>query len=175
MKLGANAQEVADRVAAAVVVVGVLGAPFYHPGALGAAASSAVLCLGLALAWRSVLRRDYAWTDPARLTWADFDDSRVRALTRRLLLGWGARFACVAYLTVVTAILAHVGAPAGFFDAPSRSSRSRWACWPRYRRRGSGPRRACSRSPRWHSPAHPAASSPPPPGASNWCAGSPTG
>lgn len=119
MKLGANREEVADRVAGGVVAVGVLGAPFYNTGALHATAASsavlAVLCLGLALAWRSLLHRDYAWADPARLTWADFDDGRVGALTRRLLLGWGARFAGVAYLAVVTAIL--TGANAAYLAA----------------------------------------------------------
>lgn len=119
MKLGATPEERADRLVALIVVAGVLGSPFYQTDAtreqlLGTAtvppqATLAVLCLSLALAWRSTLRRGWLWADPAQLTWSDFDGSRPRTLTRRLVLSWAGRFALAGYATVVSGIL--IGLP----------------------------------------------------------------
>ncbi|NIH83795.1 hypothetical protein [Amycolatopsis granulosa] len=84
-----------------------LGSPFYGGDAvrdqlLGARAPAplavpALLCLSLALAWWSTLRRGYLWADPAALTWSDFDGSRPATLLRRLRVGWALRFAVVVY------------------------------------------------------------------------------
>jgi hypothetical protein len=114
-KIGKDSEEVTDRVASAVVVVGILGSPFYNTDLvrlqlLGNTvtpphAMLTVLCVGLALASRSVLRREFAWADPAHLTWSDYDDSRPQVLTRRLLAGWAARFAATAYLFASSALL----------------------------------------------------------------------
>jgi hypothetical protein len=114
-KIGKDSEEITDRVASAVVVVGVLGSPFYNTDLvrlqlLGNTVTPpyavlTVLCVGLALASRSVLRREFAWADPAHLTWSDYDDSRPRVLNRRLLSGWAARFAATAYLFATSSLL----------------------------------------------------------------------
>ncbi|MEV4600417.1 hypothetical protein AB0K15_23810 [Amycolatopsis sp. NPDC049253] len=73
--------------------------------AVGPHGCVAVLCAGLALAWRATLRRGHVWADPAALTWSDFDGDRPRVLRQRLLAGWAARFATVAYFFVVAGVL----------------------------------------------------------------------
>jgi hypothetical protein len=115
IRLGSTSEETADRVVAAIIVIGVLGAPFYRTGALRgylvgttATASLAVvatLCISLALAWWSLMHRSYLWADPAWLTWSDFDGSRPAMLVRRLLIGWALRFVAVAYAAGVSAML----------------------------------------------------------------------
>ncbi|HEX3648817.1 MAG TPA: hypothetical protein VHV49_10335, partial [Pseudonocardiaceae bacterium] len=69
------------------------------------AAGVAVLALGVCVAWRSLLRRDFAWAEPARLTWADAGDSRIALIGRRLLTGWAARFAAVGYVVAVSVLV----------------------------------------------------------------------
>ena len=105
----------ADRVVGLVIVAGVLGAPFYRTEVVRAEllgdstlrpdATIALLCAALALAWRSLARRNHIRADPAALTWADFDGSRPGALRRGLLLGWAGRCALVAYFAVVAGLL----------------------------------------------------------------------
>lgn len=112
---GATSEEVADRVVAGVILAGLLGSPFYGGDAvrdqlLGAHAPvplavPALLCLGLALAWWSMMGRGYLWVDPAALTWLDFDGSRPATLLRRLRAGWALRFACVVYALCATGML----------------------------------------------------------------------
>ncbi|GAA0651736.1 hypothetical protein GCM10010174_89340 [Kutzneria viridogrisea] len=96
-----------------LMVIGLLCTPFFQTdswrhtvlGSLPAqpTAGVAVLCLALALGWRSLLRRDFVWLGPARLTWDDFGPGRVRTMNRRLLGGWALRLLVVAYVTAVTA------------------------------------------------------------------------
>lgn len=106
---------ISDRVVYVLFAAGVLSSPFYRvdylrdhmlgTATVPATAAIAVLALGLCVAWRSLLRRDFIWADPALLTWSDLTDSRVRLLGRRLWSGWAARFAVVAYLTSVAVVL----------------------------------------------------------------------
>ncbi|MFI5607615.1 hypothetical protein [Amycolatopsis sp. NPDC051903] len=103
------------------VVAGVLGSPLYNTALVraqligdapvGPLGSVAVLCAGLALAWRATLRRGHLWADPAALTWSDFDGRRPAVLSRRLVFGWGARFAVAGYFFVVAGVL--IGFPPG--------------------------------------------------------------
>ncbi|HVW42679.1 MAG TPA: DUF6297 family protein [Amycolatopsis sp.] len=74
-------------------------------------AGAAVLALSLSAATWSLLRKGFAWADPAWLTWSDFDGSRTRILHRRLLLAWTARLAVVAYVCVVAGLLLGVSWP----------------------------------------------------------------
>lgn len=114
-KTDQDSPEVADRVLSAFVVLGLLGSPFYDTEVaraqlLGNTVTPpysvlTVLCLGLALALRSVLRREFAWANPADLTWSDYEDSRPRTLHRRLVTGWAGRFAATAYFTGASAVL----------------------------------------------------------------------
>ncbi|WP_033289939.1 hypothetical protein [Amycolatopsis jejuensis] len=109
-----------DLVLSLVIAAGILGSPFYNTALvreqlIGSAPVSAlgsvvVLCTGLALAWRSTLRRGYLWAQPATLTWGDFDGRRPVVLTRRLLLDWAARFGVAAYFFAVSGML--IGFPA---------------------------------------------------------------
>ncbi|MEU4518875.1 hypothetical protein AB0F52_09165 [Amycolatopsis sp. NPDC024027] len=97
------------------IVAGVVLSPVYNTdlvrsqligdAPVGPSGSVAVLCAGLALAWRGTLRRGHLRADPATLTWADFDGRRPRVLTRRLLGGWAVRFAAVGYFFVVAGVL----------------------------------------------------------------------
>ncbi|WIX80845.1 hypothetical protein QRX50_08805 [Amycolatopsis carbonis] len=90
------------------IALGLLGSPLYNTAlvrsqligdaAVGPHGSVAVLCAGLALAWRATLRRGHVWADPASLTWADFDGGRSRELRRRVGAGWATRFATAADL-----------------------------------------------------------------------------
>jgi hypothetical protein len=106
---------ISDRIVYLLFAIGVLSSPFYRVGYLRehllgtavvpATAAIAVLALGLCVAWRSLLRRDFVWAQPAQLTWSDSADTRVRLLGRRLWSGWAARFAAVAYLTAVAVLL----------------------------------------------------------------------
>ncbi|MGW4482490.1 hypothetical protein ACWEOE_01500 [Amycolatopsis sp. NPDC004368] len=103
------------------IVAGVVLSPLYNTALVrsqllgdapvGPSGSVAVLCAGLALAWRATLRRGHLRADPATLTWADFDGRRPRVLTRRLLGGWAVRFAVVGYFFVVAGVL--IGFPSG--------------------------------------------------------------
>ena len=103
------------------IVSGVVLSPLYNTALVrsqligdapvGPSGSVAVLCAGLALAWRATLRRGHLRADPAALTWADFDGRRPRVLTRRLLGGWAVRFAAVGYFFVVAGVL--IGFPSG--------------------------------------------------------------
>jgi hypothetical protein len=104
-----------DRLVGGVFALGVLTAPFYRVDYLRAhllgtattpaTAGLAVLALGVGLAWRSLLRRDFVWADPAELTWADLTDRRVGTIGRRLWAGWAVRFAVAGYLAAVGALL----------------------------------------------------------------------
>lgn len=103
----------ADWLVGYLMIIGLLTTPFFQTdswrstvlGTLPAqpTAAIAVLCLALALAWRSLLRRDFVWLGPARLTWDDFDGSRVRTMNLRMLGGWVVRFLAVAYVSSVAA------------------------------------------------------------------------
>jgi hypothetical protein len=104
-----------DRLVGGVFALGVLTAPFYRVDYLRAhllgtattpaTAGLAVLALGVGLAWRSLLRRDFVWADPAELTWADLTDRRVGTIGRRLWAGWAVRFAVAGYLAAIGALL----------------------------------------------------------------------
>ncbi|WP_432848942.1 hypothetical protein ACQPXB_49030 [Amycolatopsis sp. CA-161197] len=88
------------------IALGLLGSPLYNTALvrsqlIGAAAvgphgSVAVLCAGLALAWRATLRRSHVWADPGALTWSDFDDGYSGRLGRRLPVDRAARVATAA-------------------------------------------------------------------------------
>jgi len=103
----------ADWLVGYLMIIGLLTTPFFQTdswrstalGKLPAQPTAAigVLCLALALAWRSLLRRDFVWLGPARLTWDDFDGSRVRTMNLRMLGGWIVRFLAVAYVSAVAA------------------------------------------------------------------------
>lgn len=107
--------QVSDRLIFLFFAVGVLTSPFYRvdymrehvlgTATVSVSAGLAVLALGVCVAWRSMLRRDFTWADPARLTWADLTDARIGVLGRRLWAGWVARFVTVAYATAVVALL----------------------------------------------------------------------
>jgi hypothetical protein len=102
---------ISDRVIYVLFAIGVLSSPFYRVDLIRthllggapppAVAGLAVLALGVCVAWRSVLRRDFVWAEPAELTWSDSGDTRVGTLGRRLWAAWAARFAAVAYLVAV--------------------------------------------------------------------------
>jgi hypothetical protein len=102
---------ISDRLVGGLFAIGLLTSPFYRVGYLRqhllgtatapAMAGLAVLALGIGLAWRSLLSRDYVWADPALLTWSDATDSRVRSIGLRLWRGWAARFLAAGYLTAV--------------------------------------------------------------------------
>jgi hypothetical protein len=110
-RAGSWLYRVSDRLLIGLFAVGVLSTPFYRTAylrahllgaaAVPATAGVAVLCLGLCLAWRSLLRRDFVWLAPARLTWADADGARVGQVGRRLWGGWAVRFLAVAYVAAV--------------------------------------------------------------------------
>ncbi|SEP52080.1 hypothetical protein [Amycolatopsis saalfeldensis] len=110
----------ADLILALVVLGGALGSPFYNTALVrsqligdapvGVQGGVAVLCVGLAMAWRATTRRGHLWADPAALTWSDFDGSRPRTLTRRLLVDWAARFAAAGYAFAMAGVL--IGFPA---------------------------------------------------------------
>lgn len=116
---------ISDRLLYTLFAIGVLTAPFYQVDSLRlallghavvpAGAGLAVLLLGIATAWRSLLRRGFAWLDPARLTWADMTDARVGVVGRRLWAGWLGRFAAVGYVTAVATLVLGTSAwlPAG--------------------------------------------------------------
>ncbi|WP_326567259.1 hypothetical protein VSH64_36275 [Amycolatopsis rhabdoformis] len=97
------------------VVAGVVLSPLYNTALVraqligdapvGLDGSVAVLCAGLALAWRATLRRGHLRADPATLAWADFDGRRPATLTRRLLGGWAVRFAAAGYFFAVAGVL----------------------------------------------------------------------
>lgn len=102
---------ISDRVIYVLFAIGVLSSPLYRVDLIRAhllggapapaVAGLAVLALGVCVAWRSVLRRDFVWAEPAELTWSDSGDNRVGTLGRRLWTAWAARFAAVAYLVAV--------------------------------------------------------------------------
>ncbi|HJP76496.1 MAG TPA: hypothetical protein VJ914_19665 [Pseudonocardiaceae bacterium] len=106
---------ISDAVLITVGLAALASSPFYHlpdvrAHLIGSAAAPpfaapAVLCLGLGLALRSLLRREFVWQDPAKLTWSDGTDGRIRAIGRRLWGGWGLRFVLVAYATAGGAAL----------------------------------------------------------------------
>jgi hypothetical protein len=106
---------ISDAVLITVGLAALASSPFYHlpdvrAHLIGSAAAPtfaapAVLCLGLGLALRSLLRREFVWQDPAKLTWSDGTDGRIRAIGRRLWAGWGLRFVLVAYATAGGAAL----------------------------------------------------------------------
>ncbi|MDX3187309.1 hypothetical protein PV458_02735 [Streptomyces sp. MN03-5084-2B] len=97
------------------IVAGVVLSPMYNTALVraqligdapaGPSGSVAVLCAGLALAWRATLRRGHLRADPATLTWVDFDGRRPRVLTRRLLGSWAVRFAAVGYFFLAAGVL----------------------------------------------------------------------
>lgn len=102
---------ISDRLVGVFLAIGLLSTPIQHVAyfrtvlighsVVPPTAGLAVLVLGVAIAWRSLLRRDFVWADPARLTWLDTRDSRVGTIGRRLWAGWAVRFAAVAYLTAI--------------------------------------------------------------------------
>jgi hypothetical protein len=106
---------ISDRLVGAAFAVGLLTSPFYRVDYLRehllggatppATAGLAVLVLGIGLAWRSLLRRDYVWADPAGLTWSDTTDARVGSIGARLWRGWAARFLVAGYLTAVGVVV----------------------------------------------------------------------
>jgi hypothetical protein len=106
---------ISDVVLITIGLAALASSPFYHlpevrAQLIGAAsappfAAFAVLCLGLGLALRSLLRRDFVWQDPAKLTWSDGTDGRIGTIGRRLWAGWALRFVLVAYATAGGAAL----------------------------------------------------------------------
>ncbi|HEX5120285.1 MAG TPA: hypothetical protein VFW65_34310 [Pseudonocardiaceae bacterium] len=106
---------ISDRALYAVLAIGVLTSPFYRfeylratllgTAVVPASAALAVLALGLCVAWRSLLRRDFAWAEPAWLTWTDSGDGRIHLIGRRLWTGWIVRFAAVGYLAAVSVLV----------------------------------------------------------------------
>ncbi|GAA3057992.1 DUF6297 family protein [Actinokineospora globicatena] len=104
-----------SRALAVVLAVGIGGAPFYQPEATRDAlvgdtvppsnAALVVVCLGVAVAWWSTQGRGYLWADPAKLTWDDLTAPRSAALSRRLTLGWAARWAALAYGAAVSGVV----------------------------------------------------------------------
>ncbi|HEX5404998.1 MAG TPA: hypothetical protein VFX16_22165 [Pseudonocardiaceae bacterium] len=117
--------QISDRLLIGLFAIALLTSPFYQVAYLRthllgtatppAAAGLAVLALGVAIVWRSVLHRDFTWADPARLTWADLTDTRVGSIGRRLWASWATRFLAAAYLTVFGVLLLGTSAwlPAG--------------------------------------------------------------
>lgn len=112
---------VSDRLVGGLFALGVLTTPFYRAPYLRAhllgsanvpaVAGVAVLFLLLALAWRSVLRQDFAWLEPAELTWADTTDARVGRIGGRLWSSWAVRFGAAGYVAAVTGLLIGGWAP----------------------------------------------------------------
>jgi hypothetical protein len=106
---------VSDRLVGGLFALGLLTSPFYRVDYLRehllggatppAMAGLAVLALGIGLAWRSLLRRDYVWADPALLTWADATDTRIGSIGVRLWRGWATRFLAAGYLTAVGVVV----------------------------------------------------------------------
>ncbi|WP_051386294.1 hypothetical protein [Actinokineospora inagensis] len=104
-----------SKVLAVVLAVGIAGVPFYQPDqtrdlllggvVVPANATLAVVCLGLAVAWWSTQGRGYLWADPARLTWDDFTEPRPDKLSRRMVLGWAARWVVLAYGAAVAVVV----------------------------------------------------------------------
>ncbi len=113
---------ISDTVLITIGLAALASSPFYHLSEvrahlIGSAsappfAAFAVLCLGLGLALRSLLRRDFLWQDPAKLTWSDGTDGRIATIGRRLWTGWALRFVLVAYATAGGAAL--FGGPLGW-------------------------------------------------------------
>ena len=114
-RVGTWLYRISDTVLITVGLVALASSPFYHLSVVraqligatvaGSFAAPAVLCLGLGLALRSLLRRDFVWQDPAKLTWSDGTDGRIGTIGRRLWGGWAVRFALVAYATAGGAAL----------------------------------------------------------------------
>jgi hypothetical protein len=115
VRVGRWLYRISDAVLITIGLAALASSPFYHveevrSKLIGTAVAPpfavfAVLCLGLGLAGRSLLRRDFVWQDPAKLTWSDATDSRIGAIGRRLWSGWAIRFALVAYATAGGAVL----------------------------------------------------------------------
>jgi hypothetical protein len=115
LRFGKWLYRISDAVLITVGLAALASSPFYHlatvrANLIGATVASsfaapAVLCLGLGLALRSLLRRDFVWQDPAKLTWSDGTDKRVGAIGRRLWGGWAVRLVLVAYATAGGAAL----------------------------------------------------------------------
>jgi hypothetical protein len=114
-RVGSWLYRISDRLLMALFVGGVQATPFFQADSLRArllagtdtpaTAGVAALCLGLCLAWRSLLRRDFVWLAPARLTWADATDQRIGRIGRRLWGGWLVRLLAVAYVTALAILL----------------------------------------------------------------------
>ena len=106
---------ISDAVLITIGLAALASSPFYHLSEVRAHligstvapafAAPAVLCLGLGFALRSLLRREFVWQDPAKLTWSDGTDSRIATIGRRLWGGWALRFVLVAYATAGGAAL----------------------------------------------------------------------
>ncbi|HEX3779557.1 MAG TPA: hypothetical protein VHX38_07795 [Pseudonocardiaceae bacterium] len=115
VRFGRWMYRISDAVLITFGLAALASSPFYHVAEvrselIGASvappfAAFAVLCLGLGIAGRSLLRRDFVWQDPAKLTWSDGSDARIGAIGRRLWSGWAIRFALVAYATAGGAVL----------------------------------------------------------------------
>ncbi|HEX3787170.1 MAG TPA: hypothetical protein VHW44_04865 [Pseudonocardiaceae bacterium] len=114
-RFGRVVYQISDRLLTVLALATAASAPFYGLGELRAdlvgsaatppLASLAVLCLGLGLASRSLLRRDFVWIEPAKLAWSDFTDTRVIGIGRRLWAVWAIRFVVVAYLTLAATLV----------------------------------------------------------------------
>lgn len=115
VKFGRWLYRISDAVLITIGLAALASSPFYHLPEVRAHligstvappfAAPAVLCLGLGLALRSLLRRDFRWQDPAKLTWSDGSDGRIGAIGRRLWGSWAVRFVLVAYATAGGAAL----------------------------------------------------------------------
>jgi hypothetical protein len=115
VRFGKWVYRISDAVLITIALAALASSPFYHLPEVRAQligstvappfAAPAVLCLGLGLALRSLLRRDFVWQDPAKLTWSDGTDARIGAIGRRVWGGWALRFVLVAYATVGGAAL----------------------------------------------------------------------
>ncbi|GAA4537980.1 hypothetical protein [Amycolatopsis samaneae] len=58
-----------------------------------------LFAIGLAFAWRVLLRRGFVWAEPAELTWLDFADAdRRRVVGARLLVVWSAVVLAAGYV-----------------------------------------------------------------------------
>jgi hypothetical protein len=115
VRLGRGLYRISDAVLITVGLAALASSPFYHLATVRAHligstvappfAAPAVLCLGLGLALRSLLRRDFVWQDPAKLTWSDGTDGRIGTIGRRLWGSWAVRCVLVAYATAGGAAL----------------------------------------------------------------------